>query len=431
MPKAQIRHNTLKDGRVRWFPVIDLGIDPETGKRLTDTWPGGPWDTEREAIEMGTRLEAKYSTDATKQAELEGKKLFRDIVEVWFSEEVVNKDEKTQDEYRKRMKNWILPNLGTHHMGKELPKTKAVCLGKMQMKSVTTADIEAWAIKLKPLSLSYRGSLLNTLNVFLNYAVRKKIILVNPTQGAKVDHRTGPQKKAAKVDLEMSRKEEIWDQETLPRLIEASIGDGAEALVILGGLAGFRPGEVEGCQDDDIDYVRGRVLVQAANRASRLKAGKYTKGGGIRWVPVNAETLQLLAAMKERKHEEARAKGQTPSPWVMPIALRTAATNLTKLTLKAGVKTLHPHCLRHSYASILLSERVPITTVAELLGHANSGITERYYAHAIIRDINEAPLVIGRAINLRGVVDRALDLHSEDGQRSGNDGQRLNQPPAA
>jgi integrase len=54
---------------------------------------------------------------------------------------------------------------------------------------------------------------------------------------------------------------------------------------------------------------------------------------------------------------------------------------------KAGMpETLTYHKLRHGAASLLLSQKVPIPAVSKYLGHSNSSITLRVYAHMIDGD---------------------------------------------
>ena len=51
---------------------------------------------------------------------------------------------------------------------------------------------------------------------------------------------------------------------------------------------------------------------------------------------------------------------------------------------KAGLpETTRYHDLRHGTASYLISQGVPIPIVSGVLGHANSAITMRYYAHVL------------------------------------------------
>jgi integrase len=54
--------------------------------------------------------------------------------------------------------------------------------------------------------------------------------------------------------------------------------------------------------------------------------------------------------------------------------------------------------LRHAHASMLIAAKVPITTVAARLGHADPAITLRIYAHQFDRDDRAAAEAIDRAL---------------------------------
>jgi len=57
-----------------------------------------------------------------------------------------------------------------------------------------------------------------------------------------------------------------------------------------------------------------------------------------------------------------------------------------ELMRKAGLDGVSLHVLRHSYASIAISNGVPIPAVSERLGHADQNITLSIYAHALPAD---------------------------------------------
>jgi integrase len=57
---------------------------------------------------------------------------------------------------------------------------------------------------------------------------------------------------------------------------------------------------------------------------------------------------------------------------------------------KAGIKEGSLHTLRHSNASHLLSQGVPLPVVSARLGHSNPNITARIYSHALPADDQRA-----------------------------------------
>uniref|UniRef100_UPI0005C1FC1C tyrosine-type recombinase/integrase n=1 Tax=Rubrivivax gelatinosus TaxID=28068 RepID=UPI0005C1FC1C len=105
------------------------------------------------------------------------------------------------------------------------------------------------------------------------------------------------------------------------------------------------------------------------------------KGRKRRSVPVGAKALQALAAWLAVRGELAAA-GE-PALFVSRNGERLSQgglrTRLRQLALQAGLPThVHPHMLRHSYASHLLQSSGDLRAVQELLGHASIATTQVY-----------------------------------------------------
>lgn len=65
---------------------------------------------------------------------------------------------------------------------------------------------------------------------------------------------------------------------------------------------------------------------------------------------------------------------------------------------KIGLKGIRFHGLRHSHASHLLRQRIPLKTVQQRLGHANASITLNTYAHMLPGDDQEAAELIDKRL---------------------------------
>ena len=63
---------------------------------------------------------------------------------------------------------------------------------------------------------------------------------------------------------------------------------------------------------------------------------------------------------------------------------------LKKFGKKYGIADFHPHKLRHTFASIAITNNADIASVSENLGHANKAITLRMYTHADAESIKRA-----------------------------------------
>ena len=63
---------------------------------------------------------------------------------------------------------------------------------------------------------------------------------------------------------------------------------------------------------------------------------------------------------------------------------------LKKLGEKCGIKGIHPHMLRHSFASIAITSGADIASVSEKLRHSDKAVTLRMYTHADAVSIDKA-----------------------------------------
>jgi len=157
--------------------------------------------------------------------------------------------------------------------------------------------------------------------------------------------------------LSVERAEEVLsDQHPLTRRDRA-------VLEVLYG-AGLRVGEVEGLDVEDIDPHSGFV---------RVRRGK---GGKERRVPLGQPAL---LAVQDLLVNEGRSTGalflNARGGRLSDRSIRRIVARAGKLAGEAG---LHPHALRHSFATHLLGAGADLRGIQELLGHASLGTTQRY-----------------------------------------------------
>lgn len=75
---------------------------------------------------------------------------------------------------------------------------------------------------------------------------------------------------------------------------------------------------------------------------------------------------------------------------------------LKKFSDKCGVAGLQPHKLRHSFASIAITNGADVASVSEALGHSDKGVTLRMYTHASEESISRAAQIVRESIRKAG-----------------------------
>lgn len=190
----------------------------------------------------------------------------------------------------------------------------------------------------------------------------------NPVQGVKAPRMGKPLPKALAVEDAL-------------RLVDAAPEQGSVALLardrcvaeLLYG-SGLRLGELVGLDVAASDQAAGWIDAEAGD--------VHVRGKGSKWrsVPVGAPALAALADWLVHRQAWATstpalfigAGGQRLSPQHLRLRLR-------QRSVQAGLATpVHPHMLRHSFASHVLQSSSDLRAVQDLLGHANIGTTQVY-----------------------------------------------------
>lgn len=134
-------------------------------------------------------------------------------------------------------------------------------------------------------------------------------------------------------------------------------------LVLMAINTGLRRGELLALTWDNIDLDRRQVTITAAS----------AKSGKVRYVPLNAEALDVLTRWKRQ------GSGTGPVfPGAKGERLTSTKRSWLNLLESADLSNFHYHDLRHHFASRLVMAGVDLYVVKELLGHADFEMTQRY-----------------------------------------------------
>lgn len=75
---------------------------------------------------------------------------------------------------------------------------------------------------------------------------------------------------------------------------------------------------------------------------------------------------------------------------------------LKKFAQRYKVPDLHPHKLRHTFASIAITNRTDVASISEKLGHSDKAVTLRMYTHADAESRKRAAQIFREAIKKPG-----------------------------
>lgn len=104
---------------------------------------------------------------------------------------------------------------------------------------------------------------------------------------------------------------------------------------------------------------------------------QHTKSGRPRFVPLNAEARAHFAALARNRVGLVLLRS-SGNPWKKQDQRWRMAWACKRARIEPAARF---HDLRHTYASWLAQDGVPLQAIAALLGHADTRMTERHYAH--------------------------------------------------
>lgn len=263
-------------------------------------------------------------------------------------------------------------------------------LGDRRMATLHRIDVEEWlaALRAGALGSSATRTARTLLGMMLSSAVESRILRSNPLAGVKVARR-GPTR--AKQAL------------TIPQ-VEA-LADAAEpyrVLVLVLAYCGLRPNEAFALRRRHRDDFGQLVVEEGAVEVRGRITATDGKTHRARVVPLPrfvAEELERLLVTRPAGPETlvfANSMGG-------PIGLRNFRRRLDAAAAHAGLpEWVTPYTLRHTCASLMAQQGVPVTTAAAILGH-DPAMFLRVYSHLYPDDLRGAAAVLdaARASELR------------------------------
>lgn len=310
---------------------------------------------------------------------------------------VVNKDEmgfdfnKSKVMYDEFIRNWLIsakPSLQprTWSQYNQLARDHIIpYLGKIKMIELTAGQIQSLYDRRLQHGVGPRTVQLvhAVIHRSLNHAVKIGVLSRNP------DDATIPPKPKKK---EMAFFDE--DQVQLFLIVAQANQPRFFPLYRLAVTTGMRQGELLGLKWDDVDWVRRDIHVRRQVRtlpSGGLELAIPKTMAGKRKITIDVETLNILKTHQRLQIQRAYDKGSSwnennlvfPNTVGNPMWSQRIISAFMKILNDAGLPKIRFHDLRHTAASLMLNNGIPVLAVSQRLGHARPSITLDIYGHLI------------------------------------------------
>ncbi|MCW9024245.1 MAG: tyrosine recombinase XerC [Gammaproteobacteria bacterium] len=194
---------------------------------------------------------------------------------------------------------------------------------------------------------------------FFNYLCQEGVLDHNPAHDVKAPKSARKLPKTLDVD-QTARLLDIHDDSPL------AIRD--KAMMELFYSSGLRVSELASINLPELDFADAMITVTGkGNKTRRIPVGSKAIDAIKRWLPLRSDI-----AIEDESAVFVSSRGKR-------LSTRSIQQRIKHWSLKQGLDSqVHPHMLRHSFASHMLESSGDLRAVQELLGHANISTTQIY-----------------------------------------------------
>jgi integrase len=360
-----------KDGR--WEARVDLGW--QDGRRRRKALYGA---TRQEV--RGKLVEALRAREqgllSTGSSQTVGQFLAR-----WFDGSTVSLRPKTVRTYEYLVRVHLIPGLGRYRLDRLTPEDVQTFLDRK--------------LQVDGLSGQTAAHLRAVLRTALNRAVRWGFVARNV---------------AALSDPPRVRRYDykVLSPEEAQRLLAATTDDRLHALYSVATALGLRQGEALGLRWEELDLERRELRVRFALQRvkGQLVLVEPKTKTSRRTIRLPVAVVEALRAHRARQLEDRLVAGSAWQECGLVFTTRKGTplegTEVTKhfqrRLIAAGLPRMRFHELRHSAASLMLAQGVPLRSVMEVLGHSTIALTANTYGHLFPNLLDDAADAMDRAL---------------------------------
>lgn len=256
----------------------------------------------------------------------------------------------------------------------------------IKLKELTTEDIqEFYSAQLERVSANTVIHYHAVIHRALKYAVKIKTIQSNPA-----------------VNVERPRKEKFigsfYDKKEINTLFDIIQGHPLEVAIKLAAFYGLRREEIIGLKWTAIDFENNTLTIQHTVTECNLD-GKHIEvasdtaktDSSLRTMPLVTNFREMLLAKKEKQEHYRKLCGRSYCKEYLDYIFvnemgerwkpRYLSDGFKRILEQNGLRRIRFHDLRHTCASLLLANNVPMKKIQEWLGHSDFSTTANIYAH--------------------------------------------------
>ena len=256
----------------------------------------------------------------------------------------------------------------------------------IKLKELTTEDIqEFYSAQLERVSANTVIHYHAVIHRALKYAVKIKTIQANPA-----------------VNVERPRKEKFigsfYDKKEINTLFDIIQGHPLEVAIKLAAFYGLRREEIIGLKWTAIDFENNTLTIQHTVTECNLD-GKHIEvasdtaktDSSLRTMPLVTNFREMLLAKKEKQEHYRKLCGRSYCKEYLDYIFvnemgerwkpRYLSDGFKRILEQNGLRRIRFHDLRHTCASLLLANNVPMKKIQEWLGHSDFSTTANIYAH--------------------------------------------------
>lgn len=350
----------------QFYAVIYEGLDPVTGKEKRTWHPAGPDRTAAERLAGKLAAEAEGANDSTRSLTFGAY-----LTEQWLPGKANTLAESTWHGYRRKIDRHILPTLGRT----PIRRLKVADLERLYDTKLrpTDPDVKALAPKtVLEIHLIIRGA--------LAAAVKRGMLTRNV---ATVAH-------APRLRSIPKHEAQAWTADQVAVFLRAAVGHRLFPAFWLAANTGMRRSELLGLKWGDIDLDKATVSINRGLVAIgyELTESRGKTANSRRSIDLDPTTVEILSAWKNWTAVERRVSGVASdhvfiAPDGGPVHPHSVSQAFERVARNAGLPVIRFHDLRHTHATLLIKEGVPVKVVSERLGHATTAFTIETYQHVL------------------------------------------------